>query len=619
MDALHTSRRHARLAVALLLGMTLTAAATTSDPVMAGRRLYLEGLGENAAPVSATVQGDVNATGPMLACVGCHKRSGLGSSEAGLRAVAITSPALFEPAAQNRANLSRARNYYTDETLARAITQGIASDGRVLDPLMPRYRLTPLDARALLAYLHVLGSEPDPGVGETELELVTIVSADAAAREREAVTAVVQRFAETINSGTRQEQRRAAASRRHPFGEKHARAFRQWNVSIWTLEGPTSGWPAQLEKLYRTRPPFAVISGATGQEWPVVHGFCESHELPCILPVTDLPAEARSGAVHPLLYGRCAARGPRHGTSIAESHNDPHGRILVVYVDDARGRAALEALATALPEHSRANLTTRPIAPESTPSYLNWKEIIHRERPDVLVAWLNPAQLATLTSIAANATTLPRRIYTAAGFTDWRSIRALPMFEQRVLHVYPYNVAAQGLAQFPREEAWLKHQQLADLDPIAAAKALFACRVTGEAMANMADNYSREYLIETLEHMLDGSGDSTIYPVMTLGTGQRFLAKGAHVAHLAPESGASRYVSKCGPSHELQEKRQAPSVERRSDWWKIHNKTKMVLTIWLLALAVIIFLLWRSKRFSWRVTARSCFITMQALPGRWTC
>ena len=543
MDVLNASRRHARLVAALLLCTTLTAAATTSDLVTAGRRLYLEGLGENGAPVSATVQGDVSATGPMLACVGCHKRSGSGSFEAGSRAVAITSPALFKPAAQDGANLSRPRINYTDETLERAIIHGIASDERVLDPLMPRYQLTPQDARALVAYLHELGNEPDPGVGETELELATIVSADAPAREREAVTAVVQRFAQVINRGTRQEQRRAAASRRHPLGEKHARAFRRWNLSVWTLEGAPAGWPAQLENLYRTRPPFAVISSATGQNWSVVHDFCETHELPCILPVTDLPIE--TGAGHYTFYYSAGVRLEARVTarSIAEGHHDAEGRILVVYVDDARGRAALDAFAAALPQHRLANLTTKAIAPESTPTYAKWKDIMHRGRPDVLVAWLNPAQLATLTSIAANTATLPRRIYTSASFTDWRSIHALPMFERRILHVYPYSVAAQGLAQFPREEAWLNYQKLADLDTIAAAKTLFACRVTGEAMANMADNYSREYLIETLEHMLDGSGNSTIYPVITLGTGQRFLAKGAHVVHLAPESGGSRQIS----------------------------------------------------------------------------
>ncbi|MGH8134705.1 MAG: c-type cytochrome [Steroidobacteraceae bacterium] len=542
MVALHAGRRYARLAASLLLVATLACAATTTDSVTAGRRIYLEGLGLDGAPVSATVHGDVSATGLMLACVGCHKRSGLGSFEAGLRALPVTGPQLFEPAAQYQAKVGRPRTLYTDETLSRAITQGISSDGRILDPLMPRFRLTAQDLRALTAYLRTLGSQPDPGVSGTELELVTIVSANAAAREREAVIAVVRRFADIKNSGTRQEERRAAASRQHVYGEKHVRAHRQWNLSIWTLEGAAAGWPAQLEKLYRERPPFAVISGATGQDWPVVHDFCESHELPCILPVTDLPVE--TGAGHYTIYYSAGVRlDARITAQSVAGYDDPEGTLLVTYVDDARGRAALQAFTAELPGQRRANLATLPIAPESKPTYKDWQDVIHRERPDLLVAWLNPAQLGTLTSIASSAATLPRRIYTAASFTDWQSIRALPMFEQRVFHVYPYTLATPGLAQFPREEAWLNQQKLADLDRIPAAEALFACHAIGEAMAVMADNYSREYLIETLEHMLDGSRMTTMYPLTTLGTGQRFLAKGAHVLRLVPDTGASRYVS----------------------------------------------------------------------------
>ena len=45
---------------------------------------------------------------------------------------------------------------------------------------MPRYRLDVDDSRALAAYLHELGAEPDPGVSDTELELVTIVAAERA-------------------------------------------------------------------------------------------------------------------------------------------------------------------------------------------------------------------------------------------------------------------------------------------------------------------------------------------------------------------------------------------------------------------------------------------------------
>ena len=89
---------------------------------------------------------------------------------------------------------------------------------------------------------------------------------------------------------------------------------------------------------------------------------------------------------------------------------------------------------------------------------------------------------------------------------------------------------------------WLKSQGLSGLDARAAAGALFACHATGEALAGLADNYRREYLIETLEHMLDGTSMTTLHPVTTLGTSQRYLVKGAYVVRLAPGDGAARFL-----------------------------------------------------------------------------
>jgi hypothetical protein len=383
----------------------------------------------------------------------------------------------------------------------------------------------------------------ETGVSDTELELVTIVAADAPAGDREAVTAVVQRFADIKNGGSRQEQRRADASRRHAFGEKQIRAYRRWKLSIWTLEGPSDSWPAQLDALYRARPPFAALSGAVGADWPVVHDFCESRGLPCILPVTDLAVE--TGARHYTLYYSAGARLEARVTarSISADFAGPDDRILVAYVDDARGRAAVDAFRAELPARARSRLVARATPPDSTPTGQDWQEIIGRERPAVLVAWLTPPQLEPLLSIASGAATLPQRIYTAAVFTDWNEVRAPPPFEQRVLHVEPYRLEAPGLARFPREEYWLKQQGFGDLSRIPAAEALFACHAAGEAMAAMADNYSREYLIETLEHMLDGARMTTLFPVTTLGTGQRFLAKGAYVLRLQADAGRSRYLS----------------------------------------------------------------------------
>jgi mono/diheme cytochrome c family protein len=528
---------------ALLLASVpaLAADALAGDPVALGRRLYREGIGVDGQPVTATVQGDVPVTGAQLACAGCHKRSGLGASEGGARALIVTAPLLFGPRSEQPATLLKGRPPYTDQTLRPALEGGRASDGRALDALMPRYRLSDADRSALTAYLRLLGSAADPGVSGTELELATIVSLDAPARDREAVAAVVQRFAALKNRGTRNEGRRAAASRRHLHGERHVRAFRSWHVSVWTLAGPPSGWSAQLEALYAKRPPFAVLSGAAGDNWQVVHDFCERQALPCILPVAPLPPESPTNFYN--LYYSAGVRLDAHVTaqSIAQGYDETAGRVLVIYVDDARGRAAHRAFVEFWPAERRANLVARAIVAGTVPSSREWHDILVRERPDVLVAWMAPEQLEALSAAAAGIPTLPGRIYTADSLTDWRTTHAPPAFENRVLHVYPYSLPARGQTQFPREDVWLKSQGLDDLERLAAAQALFACHATGEALGTMADNYSREYLIETLEHMLDGTNMTTLFPVTTLGTGQRYLVKGAYVVRLAPHGDSIRY------------------------------------------------------------------------------
>ncbi len=525
----------------LLVAAWLSSSAGAQSPAELGLRLYRSGIGVDGRPVSAVVQGDVAVDGTMLACASCHRRSGLGASEGGNRALPVTAPALFGDAAALPPNLLSKRPPYDDSTLATAITEGRAADGRLLDPLMPRYRLSAVDLASLTAYLRTLGTGPAPGVGAEEIELATIVADSAPVRERDAVAAVVQQFASYKNGVTRREQQRAEASRRHLYGERHARAFRRWRVSVWTLHGEPASWPAQLDELYAARPPFAVISGAAGADWAVVDAFCERKELPCVLPVTDLP-RVGAGSFYNLYYSAGAVLDARvTASSLRQAAGAGDAKALVVYADDTLGRAALAALREDWPESARGRLHALALPAGSRPATRYWEDLLARERPDSLIAWVDAASLSALAR--ARADLLPATVYTAAAFTDWNEQRGPAEFERRVIHVYPYSLPQAGLAQFPREQVWLKSQGLAELEPLPAAEALFACHAVGEAMLGLADNYSREYLMEGLEHMLDGTSMTSLFPVTTLASGQRFLVKGAFLARLAPAGDGVRYRS----------------------------------------------------------------------------
>ncbi|MDE2252175.1 MAG: ABC transporter substrate-binding protein [Gammaproteobacteria bacterium] len=545
-------QKECRLWASALLLLAAAAAAVAGASVAAqaggarvdaGERLYRTGLGANGEPIAAIVQGDVVNATVALACANCHKRSGLGTSEGRNRAPPITAAALFgELGVHGGLRPARRTPLYDDATLRRALEAGVGSDGRELGALMPRFRLGDHDAAALLAYLHTLGDGADAGVSATEVRLATIVADSAPVAEREAVTRVLERFAAIKNSGTRREVERAAASRRQLYGERHIRAFRRWRLDVWRLSGPPAGWRTQLEKYYAAGAPFAVVSGAVGDEWATVHEFCEQRALPCVMPVTSLPASAPANRYN--VYYSAGVLTEANVTA-RELLGDPRGarqRVLLLYPDNARGRAARGALESAWRAGGGGGLVTRALAPGTAPGSQDWLALLRQARPDSVVAWLDATQLREFASVANGLERGPQRVLTAESFTDWEGLTLPAPIAARLQHVYPYRLPAPGRAQFPREESWLKSQRLDALARIPAAKALFACHATGEAMAAMADSYSREYLIETLEHMLDGSNMTTLYPLTTLGTGQRLLAKGAYVARPGTGGAAGLYT-----------------------------------------------------------------------------
>ena len=93
----------------------------------------------------------------------------------------------------------------------------------------------------------------------------------------------------------------------------------------------------------------------------------------------------------------------------------------------------------------------------------------------------------------------------------------------------PYRLAQGQQSRFPREQVWLSSQGLGDLDIKIAGRVLFACHVLGEELAGIENNFSRDYFMEGLEHMLDNTNMTTMYPLTALGQGQRYLSRGAYV------------------------------------------------------------------------------------------
>lgn len=488
----------------------------------AGVAIYMQGLSVSGAPIQARVSADVPLTGSAAACTNCHRASGLGTAEGRARSLPIVAASLFAERPP-----PAARPAYDDATLLRAITQGVSASGRVLDPLMPRYQFDAADGAALLAHLHRLGSEPAPGVTQDEVVLATVVWEGAPIAQREATTRVLERFVQLKNAGARQEARRAEVARRHPFGERHDRGWKRWRLVTWQLHGSPGTWAGQLREQYDKDPPFLLFSGTAGEHWREVHGFCEQQRLPCILPMTTSPPDAQGDFYS--VYFNAGARldGAVIARHVAQRAGETPRRIVVARQEDAEAQAALAALAAASGTGSNAAHVEERVLPRGRPDAGYWMQLLRQARPDVLVMLADADRLEGLdAALRAQGLVLP--LYTSATFTRWSPGAAL-LSQPQLWHVQAYNFAAGNRAAFARESQWLRSQKLDQLDPLYASQALFACHIVGEQLAALTGNYSREYFIEGLEHMLDSTNMTSLVPRTTLGQGQRFISRGAFV------------------------------------------------------------------------------------------
>jgi cytochrome c553 len=122
-----------------------------SEKALHGQRLYLDGVRADGRVLSGQRQaGNGNATwneGAQVACVQCHRRTGLGTVEGDILIAPITGRALYEPGSVSAVMDTRSRRLlntshapYTLESLGQALRQGVNVSGRSLHPLMPRYQ-----------------------------------------------------------------------------------------------------------------------------------------------------------------------------------------------------------------------------------------------------------------------------------------------------------------------------------------------------------------------------------------------------------------------------------------------------------------------------------------------
>ena len=508
------------------------------DPqsVSLGKTMYMEGVLPSGEIMTATVQGDINLTGEQVVCGACHRRSGMGSSEGQDVVPGATGDILYQPLRLPTTNppLPPARRpAYTDETLKRAIRDGIGADGEAFSPLMPRYPLSDAELETLFGFLKTLTMDPDPGVTEKQIHFATVIADSVEPEQRKALVDVLNTYVEQKNVETRNESQRAEHAPWHKqwvFGP-----YRKWVLHIWELQGPEESWPQQLEAQYRVQPVFALVSGLVPGNWQPVHDFCEGFEIPCLFPITDLPVIDEQD-----FYSVYLSKGMTvEGEAIAQNLADDgllNTRVIQVYrAGDERGTVAAAALETAL-EARGGQVEDFPLTDLDDESMNDfWSSVADKGRGAVMILWLSEADTqAFWQRPGADAT--PARIYLSTTLYGSDPDRVPASAREQLRFVHPYEMPGKLNRLLLRSTGWLRSRRIyAPAEKQVQANAYFALKMAGGALKGIQGYFDREFLLEGIEHMVDNANYTSVYPRMSLAPEQRFVSKGCYIARLSED------------------------------------------------------------------------------------
>jgi hypothetical protein len=496
--------------------------------------LYRRGLLPSGQPIEATREAGVALQGSDAACVNCHRRSGLGSSEGKIVIPPIAGSYLYAPRGKSLEALgvpfvdSARINHepYDDESLARAIRDGIGANGRPLNYLMPRYRIDDGAMSTLIAYLKSMKVAPAPGVTQTVLHFATILTPDADPSKRRGMLAVMEQYFTDKNNAV-------ARTKAPTLYSSHVTMFRverRWQLHVWELKGAPSTWEEQLRAHLAAEPVFAVISGLGGSHWEPVQRFCEEQGLPCLFPNVEAPAGDDTDFYTVYFSRGVFLEAQLIARELADAA-DPPRRLVQLFRAGDVGAAAARALERAQGS-SGPPVVNRSLSAHGSASDL--AAALRDARPtDALVLWLRPEDLRALDKAPPQAS----RVWISGEMGGLEQAPVPPAWRAAVRITYPVDLPGQRVARVDYALSWFRLRKIPLLAEQIQVDTYLGCGLVSETLNHIVDAFIRDYLIERIEMALDHRALTGYYPRLSLGPGQRFASKGGYIVRFADPQG----------------------------------------------------------------------------------
>jgi cytochrome c oxidase subunit II len=122
-----------------------------------GEQIYKTGTSRTGPRITSRMEGMHGMANRRLACASCHGEYGEGGTFRMMMGV-YEAPNIQYQVLTNEAHADEHEEHgpYTDETLKRAITEGLDADGQPLEWVMPRWNMTDAQLDDLIAYLKTI-------------------------------------------------------------------------------------------------------------------------------------------------------------------------------------------------------------------------------------------------------------------------------------------------------------------------------------------------------------------------------------------------------------------------------------------------------------------------------
>jgi len=531
--------------------LSTSGAATAASPSLQaiGERLYTSGIDVSGKPVAAIDMSGQRVYAPQFHCIACHRASGYGSREGGVIIPPIPGPILFQPRRPDRTRAfnsmyfqpqttenagrlyqARTRPAYDRASLSRVLRDGIDADGQRLTASMPRFVLTKKDVEALEAYLRTLSATPDPGVDAKTMHMAIILSDKVPAKTRQMLIDTSRVFVERYNKNVGSERARPNFS--PMYRSEFVSFWREWSLDIWDLKGPEASWPSQLEAYYKAQPAFAVIGGAVEAPWQPVGDFCDQKRLPCLFPLTDMPArQARDGGYTVYNYGGLPLEARALAAHLSKAAQRPRSIVELVSQDAGGILPADEfrsAMAVVAPETDIRSVSVKEG---------NWRAALasalsSRQAPDTLVLWPGSEAEGAVKALLEAAPALGRAYLPSAAEAAAKQYLTGTPTADKIRLLRPTELASVVNPHSYRVRSWLYARRVAVDPPEDQFQVYYALSVIEKAVMEIQGDYFRDYLLEQIEMIAESNLNPGVFPTLSLGPGQRIASRGSYVVRL---------------------------------------------------------------------------------------